>query len=98
MHVRAYNACVEYEWDPRKASSNLRKHGIDFSDAVTALEDDLALTIEDQVADEIRYVTIGIDALSRLLVVIYTWRSETIRIISARNATPRERSQYEERS
>ena len=58
--------------------------------------DDLAVTIRDDVSDEKRYVTIGNDALGRVLVVVYTWRGERIRLISARKATSRERRQYEE--
>jgi hypothetical protein len=87
---------VSYEWDPRKSASNSRKHGIDFADAIYALEDDLALTLEDDHPDEQRFITIGADALARVLVVVYTFRGETIRIISAREATPRERRQYSE--
>ncbi len=87
---------MEYEWDAHKAAANLSKHGIDFADAVTALEDDAAITVVDEFADEERFVTIGTDALGRLLVVVYTWRGQdVIRIISARKATARERRQYE---
>jgi uncharacterized DUF497 family protein len=87
---------VTYEWDPKKAASNLRKHGIDFADTVIALEDELALTVEDDYQNEQRFITIGADALGRLLVVVYAFREENIRIISAREATPRERRQYTE--
>jgi uncharacterized DUF497 family protein len=87
---------VSYEWGTKKAVSNLRKHGVHFADAVSALEDELALTVEDDHADEQRLITIGTDALGRLLVVVYTFREEKIRIISAREATPRERRQYSE--
>jgi len=87
---------VGYEWDPNKAASNLQKHGVDFADAVSVLEDESALTIDDDDPEEKRFVTIGMDALARILVVAYTWRGEHIRIISARNATPSERRQYEE--
>jgi hypothetical protein len=87
---------VSYEWDPKKAASNLRKHGVDFADAVTALEDELALTLDDDYPDEQRFITIGTDALGRVLVVVYAFRGEKIRIISAREATPRERRQYPE--
>lgn len=86
-----------YEWDPAKARHNLRKHGVDFADAVTVLEDDAALTIRDPFSEqEQRWITLGMDALGRLLVVVYTWRGDRIRLISARPATPRERRQYEE--
>ena len=85
------------EWDPRKAASNLRKHGIDFADAVGALEDEHAITVQDPLsAGEVRFVTVGIDALGRLLTVVYTWRGDNLRLISARLATPRERGQYGE--
>ena len=97
MHTRAYTMAVEYEWDPKKAAGNLRKHAIDFADAVTVLEDERALTIDDSDSDERRYLTIGLDAIARILVVVYSWRGENIRIISARKATPAERRQYEER-
>jgi len=88
---------VESEWDPAKARANFTKHGVRFADAVTALEDDSALTMSDlSSVDEERWVTMGLDASGRLLVVVYTWRGERVRLISAREATPRERSQYEE--
>ena len=96
MHKRAYTVIVSYEWDPKKAVSNLRKHGIDFADAATVFEDESALTIDDDDSEEKRFVTIGMDALARVLVVVYAWRDESIRIISARDATPSERRKYEE--
>lgn len=85
-----------YEWDPQKAEINLKKHGIDFADAVAVFSDEFALTIEDSTPNEERFITVGLDALAQVLVVVYTWRGDTIRIISARLATPRERKQYEE--
>jgi len=88
---------VESEWDPAKARANFTKHGVRFADAVTALEDDSALTIRDLSSeDEERWVTMGLDASGRLLVVVYTWRGERVRLISARQATRHERRQYEE--
>ncbi len=87
---------MDYEWDPEKASSNLRKHGVSFADAVAVFADELALTIEDNYPDEERFVVLGVDAFGQLLVVVYTWRGEDrIRIISARKATRQERVQYE---
>jgi len=59
------------------------------------LDDDLAITIREHALGEERFITLGMDALNRLLVVIYTWRGDNIRIISARKATTRERHQYE---
>jgi hypothetical protein len=88
---------VHYEWNKLKADANRRKHGVDFADAVGVLEDPLALTVADDGPGEERWVTLGLDATGRLLVVIYTWRGpDRIRIISARAATRCEREQYEE--
>ena len=65
------------------------------SDAVAVLEDELGLTIRDPyVKDEDRWITLGTDTLARMLVVVYVWRGDTIRIISARTATAKERRQY----
>jgi uncharacterized DUF497 family protein len=86
---------VDVEWDVRKAESNVRKHGIDFADAATALHDERAVTIPDSDPDELRFVTLAADALGRILVVVYTWRGENVRLISAREATRAERRQYE---
>ncbi|MGH7333370.1 MAG: BrnT family toxin [Candidatus Rokuibacteriota bacterium] len=87
---------MEFEWDPRKAVANVRKHGVDFADAGTALHDERAITITDGGSDdEERFVTLGMDALGRVLVVVYTWHEDHPRLISARKATPRERRQYE---
>ncbi|MBD1873578.1 BrnT family toxin [Nodosilinea sp. FACHB-131] len=85
-----------YQWSPDKAAANLRKHGIEFADAVFVFSDDLAITISDERFDEERFVTIGTDAVGRVLVIIYTLRGNEIRIISARKATRQERHQYEE--
>lgn len=87
---------MAYEWDADKAKANLIKHYIRFADAVTALEDERALTIRDtDREDEERWVTLGMDAFGRVLIVVYTWRADSIRLISARLATARERRQYE---
>src|SRR5216683_1290719 len=87
MHICTYNRCVDFEWDPVKATANFRKHGVLFSDAVSVLEDELALTIRDPYfEEEDRWITVGMDIVGRLLVVIYVWRGETIRFISARLA------------
>jgi len=86
---------VGLEWDQRKSAANLRKHGIGFADAATVLHDDYAITIPEEGPDEGRFVTTGMDALGRVLVVVYTWRENRVRIISARAATSRERRQHE---
>ena len=96
LHICAYNpSVVGFEWDEAKARANLEKHGIDFADAVTVLSDEMAITIPDPHAGEDRFVTLGSDALGRFLVVVYTWRDDRIRLITARRATRRERKQYE---
>ncbi len=85
-----------YQWDPKKAEANLNKHGIDFADAVGVFEDSLALTIEDKRAQgERRFITVGIDFLGRILTVVYTYRGNNIRLISARKATKKEIAYYE---
>jgi uncharacterized DUF497 family protein len=78
---------VAFDWDPRKAASNLRKHEIRFADAVPVLEDERAVTLRDDSRKEERWVTIGMDAHGRLLVVVYTLLGDDIRLISARTAT-----------
>lgn len=89
---------MKFEWDPNKASSNLRKHKISFDEASTALSDPMAATgaDPDHSIGEFRYITFGISERGRLLVVAHTEQSETIRIISARLASKRERKIYEE--
>ena len=85
-----------YEWDPDKAQANLRKHRIDFADAVGVFEDDWALTIKEALVNgEQRMATLGADYLGRALVVVYTYRGDVIRLISARPATKGERRTYE---
>ena len=87
---------MTYQWDPNKAKSNLKKHGVRFADAVSVFEDDNAVTIEDQHERENRFITIGRNILWRILVVVYTFRGVISRIISARKATAHERKIYEE--
>ena len=87
---------MTFQWDPEKARINIAKHGISFADAVSVLSDDRALTIEEDYPDEQRFITLGMDALGKTLVVVYAWRGDDIRIISARKAIPREQKRYEE--
>jgi len=97
MHKCAYTYPVSYEWDPAKARANFAKHGVHFADALSALEDDFALTIKDSTSEEEeRWITLGTNSLGRLVVVVYTWREDNVRLISARRATVREKAQYEE--
>ena len=96
MYKCAYNNEMRYQWDRNKALSNLNKHGIDFSDAVSVFSDELAISMFDPRFTEERFIIIGIDVLNRILVVVYTLRYDEIRLISARKATRNERRQYEE--
>ena len=89
---------MNIEWHPRKAKSNVKKHGISFEEAATALSDPLAATgaDPDHSITEDRFVTFGVSEMGRLLVVSHTEERETIRIINARKATKGERELYEE--
>ena len=83
-------------WDPNKAEINSKKHKIRFSDAEMVLYDPFAMTLEEHVvATDQRFVTIGYDAVGRIIAVVYSYRGDTIRLISARKATPKERKQHE---
>lgn len=87
---------MRFEWDDAKRKANLRKHGVEFADAVSVLDDPRAITVEDRDHDEQRFVTLGKDAFGRVLVVVYAYpQPEVVRIISARKAEPHERRQYE---
>ncbi len=86
---------MPFQWDENKAKSNKRKHGIDFADAVAVLEDESALTMADTHPEEERFITMGMDAFGRVLVVVYTYRDDDIRFISARKSTGQERVTYE---
>jgi uncharacterized DUF497 family protein len=87
---------VRVEYDPAKAEANLRKHGVSFADATGDLEDPLARTVEDPDAVvERRFVSIGQSSAGELLVVVFAERAGTYRLISARRATRKERTQYE---
>ena len=86
---------MEAEFDPAKARSNLRKHGVSFAHAEQALRDQMAFTLEDPDAiDERRFITLGMDALGRVLLVIHTQRGERTRLISARKASSAESERY----
>ena len=85
-------------WNIKKATANIRNHGIEFSHAATVLDDPMAVTVEDKRHEEERFVTIGSDLLGRVLVVVYAYSGkEEIRLISARKATPNERRIYEQK-
>jgi hypothetical protein len=90
---------MKIEWDPEKAKFNLKKHGISFEEAATALSDPMAATgaDPDHSITEERYVTFGVSEKGRLVVVSHTEKHETIRIISARKASKGEKELYEEK-
>ena len=86
---------MDYEWDSKKAKGNLKKHGVDFADAVFALEDENALTIEENDHDEVRFKTLGMGPYLNVLYVVHTEISvHCIRIISARKADKKETKDY----
>jgi uncharacterized DUF497 family protein len=79
-----------FEWDSDKERTNFKKHKIHFADTFPVFEDERAVTIPDERAkDEERMITLGMDTQGRVSVVVYTWRGDRIRLISARKATPR---------
>ena len=88
---------MQFEWDPNKAAENLKNHGISFDEASSIFGDPLATTIDDpdHSIGEFRFLTLGYTKNQRLIVASHTEREGRIRIISAREPTPRERSQYE---
>ncbi|MEK7404316.1 MAG: BrnT family toxin [Acidobacteriota bacterium] len=88
-----------FEWDPKKAESNVRKHGVTFDEASTVFGDSLALLMPDpdhSVGEE-RYLVLGLSNRQRLVVVAFAERPPGTRLISARLATRRERRRYEEK-
>lgn len=87
---------MAFQFDPLKAKSNLRKHKVSFADAEGVFYDPLAIHIEDPSTEtEQRWITIGLGNNNQILVVVYTFRGEDIRLISARQATNREVKEYE---
>lgn len=89
---------MHFEWDEKKAARNLRVHGVSFDEATIVFADPLFLTFADtdHSQEEQRFIIMGQSNKGRLLVVAYTGRGQTIRLISAREATRRERQYYEE--
>lgn len=87
-----------FEWDAEKAEVNLSKHGVSFEEAATVFYDPLSLTVSDPLHSdqENRFIITGFSDKQRQLVVVHTDRSDKIRIISARLATPEERRKYEQ--
>lgn len=93
------DAYVTYEWDPKKAGLNLRKHRVSFAEAASVFLDPMALTFDDpdHSVEEEREITIGVSARQRVLFVAHAKRGNRIRVISARRATAKEKKQYAER-
>jgi uncharacterized DUF497 family protein len=89
---------LEFEWDPAKSVTNLRKHKVTFQEASTVFEDLYGITVPDpdHSDDEDRYLIVGQSGRGRLLIVSFAERAGRLRIISARMLTQRERKQYEE--
>ena len=89
---------IGYEWDPRKARTNLAKHGVAFAEAATVFDDPLTQTIRDAANSqgEDRFLTIGRAGPGRLVAVAYSYRGDRIRVISARPATQRERKRHDQ--
>ncbi len=89
---------LEFEWDPKKAAANLKRHRVSFEEARTVFLDEQAKLIDDpdHSSDEDRFVLLGISGLLRILLVCHCYRQQgqTIRIISARKASPGEARQY----
>jgi hypothetical protein len=88
----------KFEWNPRKAASNIAKHGVSFEEGLTVFKDPLARIFddEDHSLDEQREIIIGHSARGRFLLVCFAARGDTIRIFAARKVTKRERKDYEE--
>jgi uncharacterized protein len=88
---------MEFEWDVAKAVSNLEKHGVSFAEAMTVFADPLEVTVSDpdHSENELRFLSMGRSESGRLLVLAYTEREGRVRLISAREAAPKERRQYE---
>ena len=90
---------IEFEWDPKKARSNQKKHGVSFDEAATAFSDEEGLLLDDpdHSEEENHFILLGVSSSLRLLVVVHCFRSDdaTIRILSARKATRQETRHYE---
>lgn len=88
---------LQFEWDNKKAQTNLDKHDISFEEATTAFADELSITIDDPLhsQDEDRLILIGSSENLKTLVVVHLEKRKTIRIISARKATKKEKQFYE---
>lgn len=89
---------MEFVWDPAKAEKNVRKHGVTFEEAISVFCDDLAWIHDDpdHSIDEWREIIIGMSSAGRLILVCFTERGDTVRVINAREPDLAERRDYEE--
>ena len=87
-----------FEWNPQKAETNFKKHGVSFEEAASVFFDPLSLTVPDPLHsdEENRFIITGLSDRQRQLVVVHTDRGDKIRIISARLTTPNEKRKYEQ--
>ncbi len=97
MHFLCYNKCVRFEWDPRKAAENERKHGVSFPEAATCFDDPKGCYLRNEApAYEDRMILIAHSSQSRLLFVVHAEVGrDSIRIVSARKASPAQRKIYD---
>ena len=87
---------MEYSWDPAKEKANYLKHGVEFSEAVISLGDPYSLHIVDpDCLDEERFISLGMDSFGRILVTVYCYRLDIVRIISSRKASHGENKHYQ---
>ena len=98
LSAECYTLVMNFEWDEAKADANLANHGVSFEEAKTVFDDPLYIDFydPDHSDDEHRYIIIGESQQRRLLMVSYSERTNSIRLISSREVTPRERRAYEE--
>ena len=89
---------LQFDWNPEKAASNLKKHEVSFEEVATVFDDPAFITLLDEAHShsEERYLTIGLSASNRLLLIAHAERAGKVRLISARKATKNERRFYEE--
>jgi uncharacterized DUF497 family protein len=90
-----HSSGMDIEFDPHKNRKNITSHGISFAEVEAVFFDAMAITVQDNDHDEQRMVTLGMDAIGRIIVVCYLWRGSNIRVISARKAELHERRIYE---
>lgn len=89
---------IDFKWDANKASHNQTKHGVSFELACNAFFDPFIVTLDDEIINgELRYTAVAMTTTWQILYIVYVWRGDTLRLISARPATSHERKAYENR-